>query len=94
MIVERISRIEKASAVPAGPVKPQNEKLDFQHGEIETGVAEEKKIALKDNLGRKIKVEKVTVNSETIGRNDPCPCGSGLKYKKCGLINAPEHKKR
>ena len=28
-----------------------------------------------------------------LGRNDPCPCGSGLKYKKCGLINAPEHKK-
>ncbi|MEI7578908.1 MAG: SEC-C metal-binding domain-containing protein [bacterium] len=27
-----------------------------------------------------------------IGRNDPCPCGSGLKYKKCGLINAPGHK--
>jgi preprotein translocase subunit SecA len=27
-----------------------------------------------------------------IGRNDPCPCGSGLKYKKCGLINAPEHR--
>ena len=26
------------------------------------------------------------------GRNDPCPCGSGLKYKRCGLINAPEHK--
>ncbi|MDH5468758.1 MAG: SEC-C metal-binding domain-containing protein, partial [Candidatus Aminicenantes bacterium] len=19
------------------------------------------------------------------GRNDPCPCGSGLKYKKCCL---------
>jgi preprotein translocase subunit SecA len=28
-----------------------------------------------------------------VGRNDPCPCGSGLKYKKCGLVNAPEHKK-
>lgn len=27
-----------------------------------------------------------------IGRNDPCPCGSGKKWKKCGLINAPEHK--
>jgi preprotein translocase subunit SecA len=27
-----------------------------------------------------------------IGRNDPCPCGSGLKYKECGLINAPQHK--
>lgn len=22
-------------------------------------------------------------NSHKIGRNDPCPCGSGLKYKKC-----------
>jgi preprotein translocase subunit SecA len=27
-----------------------------------------------------------------VGRNDPCPCGSGLKYKKCGMINAPEHR--
>ncbi len=27
-----------------------------------------------------------------IKRNDPCPCGSGLKYKKCGLINAPQHR--
>jgi uncharacterized protein YecA (UPF0149 family) len=26
-----------------------------------------------------------------IGRNDPCPCGSGKKYKKCGLLNTPEH---
>jgi preprotein translocase subunit SecA len=33
------------------------------------------------------------VSSSKIGRNDPCPCGSGLKYKKCGLINAPQHKK-
>src|SRR3990167_407694 len=30
--------------------------------------------------------------SKKIGRNDPCPCGSGLKYKKCGLIGAPQHK--
>ncbi len=27
-----------------------------------------------------------------IGRNDPCPCGSGKKFKKCGLINASYHK--
>jgi preprotein translocase subunit SecA len=26
-----------------------------------------------------------------IGRNDPCPCGSGKKYKKCGLLNTVEH---
>ena len=27
-----------------------------------------------------------------IGRHDPCPCGSGIKYKKCGLINSSSHK--
>jgi len=27
------------------------------------------------------------------GRNDPCPCGSGRKFKKCKLRNIckPEH---
>lgn len=29
----------------------------------------------------------------TIGRNDPCPCGSGKKWKKCGFLNTPEHQK-
>src|SRR6185436_14505432 len=35
----------------------------------------------------------LTPGAKEPGRNDPCPCGSGLKYKKCGLIGAPEHKK-
>ena len=26
---------------------------------------------------------KTVVKGEKTGRNDPCPCGSGLKYKKC-----------
>ena len=25
---------------------------------------------------------------KTVGRNDPCPCGSGLKYKNCHGKNA------
>ncbi len=28
-------------------------------------------------------VQQVVRNAEKIGRNDPCPCGSGKKYKKC-----------
>jgi preprotein translocase subunit SecA len=28
-----------------------------------------------------------------IGRNDPCPCGSGKKWKNCGLKNTEEHQK-
>lgn len=28
---------------------------------------------------------------DKIGRNDPCPCGSGKKYKSC-CINKPQKK--
>ena len=24
-------------------------------------------------------------NTQKVGRNDPCPCGSGKKFKKCCL---------
>jgi preprotein translocase subunit SecA len=27
------------------------------------------------------------VRAEKVGRNDPCPCGSGKKYKKCHGAN-------
>lgn len=27
-------------------------------------------------------------NKKDVGRNDPCPCGSGKKYKKCHGVNA------
>ena len=29
------------------------------------------------------KVETVRRDADKVGRNDPCPCGSGKKYKKC-----------
>ena len=32
-------------------------------------------------------------NEKKVGRNDPCPCGSGQKFKNCGLKNTPEHQK-
>ncbi|HOQ80169.1 MAG TPA: SEC-C metal-binding domain-containing protein, partial [Candidatus Cloacimonadota bacterium] len=35
-----------------------------------------------DNKPEPAKIQPVK-NAEKVGRNDPCPCGSGLKYKKC-----------
>jgi preprotein translocase subunit SecA len=32
--------------------------------------------------------------TSNIGRNDPCPCGSGKKWKKCGEVNSPEHQSK
>jgi len=46
---------------------------------------------LKMKIGSHIPIAKGYSNvlqkkdTEKIGRNDPCPCGSGLKYKKCCL---------
>ena len=34
---------------------------------------------------KKKQTKKYQVNKKKIGRNDPCPCGSGKKYKKCCL---------
>jgi len=46
-----------------------------------------------DSIGSKAKVKEVdtapkvmpVTPSNKIGRNMPCPCGSGKKYKKCCL---------
>mgnify|MGYP003912715605 CR=1 FL=1 len=34
-------------------------------------------------LYKEQKASGTIVKGQKIGRNDPCPCGSGLKYKKC-----------
>jgi len=33
--------------------------------------------------GDDAKVHTVRRDAPKVGRNDPCPCGSGKKYKKC-----------
>ena len=48
---------------------------------------ERSNILMTENRGRedgeKKPIKKIPVKVQKVGRNDPCPCGSGLKYKKC-----------
>jgi len=37
------------------------------------------------------KFRNIETDGGAIGRNDPCPCGSGKKWKNCGLKNTEEH---
>ncbi len=37
----------------------------------------------RQELYKEQKRSKTVVKGQRIGRNDPCPCGSGKKYKKC-----------
>ena len=34
-------------------------------------------------ITREFRASKIYVNPNKVGRNDPCPCGSGKKYKQC-----------
>ena len=37
----------------------------------------------RQELYKEQKRSKTVVKGQKVGRNDPCPCGSGKKYKKC-----------
>ncbi|TDO94374.1 SEC-C motif-containing protein [Halanaerobium saccharolyticum] len=43
---------------------------------------------LKESIAKRR--EKDTVRSYSIGRNEPCPCGSGKKFKKCCARSNPD----
>jgi len=52
--------------------------------EIKQNIAPERKIYSQTNDGKEMLKQKPKVNDKKkIGRNDPCPCGSGKKYKQC-----------
>ncbi len=54
--------------------------LSRWHGFSEAGIAERRKAeTLGGSIGRDTRVNPY----RNIGRNDPCPCGSGSKFKKC-----------
>ena len=49
-----------------------------------------RRMAAQSPMQRRTQGESVTVRRATpkVGRNDPCPCGSGKKYKQCCGRNA------
>lgn len=47
-----------------------------------------KKQRLNYNRGSGSEIQQPVHKGKKVGRNDPCPCGSGKKYKKCCGVNA------
>jgi preprotein translocase subunit SecA len=76
-VVERLFKVQIKSDDDveeiAPPPPPQAAKVTLSRGEEER---EERKQERK-------KERPVTRHGDKVGRNDPCPCGSGKKYKKC-----------
>ncbi len=64
---------------------PQNIMTNTPESEVsDTGKKKQKKALSASSSERE--------GHKKLGRNDLCPCGSGIKWKKCGLINSPKHR--
>jgi preprotein translocase subunit SecA len=73
-VADRIFRVE-VRKTPHFPYPSQPSRLTYQRPEVEIGVKQEAaEVAARQPVVR---------SGKKIGRNDPCPCGSGKKYKKC-----------
>ncbi len=60
-----------------------------QHEEVsQFEMAEQQRAAAQAPQGEATKVKQIVLDQPKTGRNDPCPCGSGKKYKKCCGKNA------
>ncbi|MBI5682409.1 MAG: preprotein translocase subunit SecA [Deltaproteobacteria bacterium] len=82
-ITERLFKVQIASEEQvAGLETRRRQQFVLGRGEMETGV---KRQTIDNRLRSGVRDEKpkpVHVVPR-VGRNDPCPCGSGKKYKKC-----------
>jgi preprotein translocase subunit SecA len=84
-IVNTIFRISLAAA-PESSEKSQQKNLSYSGGEEVQQFSAAKNMKnqeTSENNKNEEKKQQPIINQNKIGRNDPCPCGSGKKYKKC-----------
>ncbi len=74
MLVQVRSEEDVAQAEAAAGV----ENVQYHHADYDEALAQ-----TADNQPPKEEVKQVWRNGMKVGRNDPCPCGSGRKYKQC-----------
>ena len=72
--VQEPQEVKQAAPEPARP------RQQYREEKAELVDKEQKAAAARDT--REARQEPVRAE-KTVGRNDPCPCGSGQKYKNC-----------
>ncbi|MGC9017736.1 MAG: preprotein translocase subunit SecA [Caldimicrobium sp.] len=85
LFVELMNKIRETTLTYLYRVELREEAERFQEMILEEGEIDEKSLEFKreDPFAEKEEPTKEPVRTVKIGRNDPCPCGSGKKYKKC-----------
>jgi preprotein translocase subunit SecA len=61
--------------------------MQFQHADFDAALAADvealARASLPDDDNNPFSPEALAAQGLRVGRNDPCPCGSGKKYKQC-----------
>jgi len=80
----RIQSREEVDAAEAAMQQSHVENVHYQHAEFDPNAAPEELLAPTAGDGNDQYLDDMSVSMGVkVGRNDPCPCGSGKKYKAC-----------
>ena len=60
--------------------EPKTQRQQYKESKVDLNDPDQQRAAGKDTREQK---QEPYVAEKTVGRNDPCPCGSGKKYKNC-----------
>jgi preprotein translocase subunit SecA len=80
-------RIQSAEEVAAMEAEEQRQRpMQFQHADFDAALAADVEALASASLpgdDNPFSPEALAAQGLRVGRNDPCPCGSGKKYKQC-----------
>jgi preprotein translocase subunit SecA len=80
-IVKTLTNVQYGERPPEIDDQQHIENVRAQHGELEElGADANGDVAIAEAATKK---RPITRPTQKVGRNDPCPCGSGRKYKHC-----------
>ena len=88
-VTSRVFKVKIQIQPAEREIRQQNVHMNAQHQEAQSAIASQTRSAQQAaqnsamRSGRQGQSITVTRATPKIGRNDPCPCGSGKKYKNC-----------
>jgi preprotein translocase subunit SecA len=73
------------AAPPPAPQEPENLQTNAAEieGQLDASGVDIRDLGVPSPLGVRPQKKQAASAESKVGRNDPCPCGSGKKYKKC-----------
>src|SRR5581483_11639967 len=83
IMLVRIQSREEVEQAEQQMAQPQVENVHYQHADFDASKAPEELLAPTADEAEQRGPQRNPAQMYSAGRNDPCPCGSGKKFKQC-----------